>query len=61
MCRNNHQYKVGENILVKQKKHELYFMSTFLVTQINDNGTDCYQKVIVNDATNIFRIRPSFD
>ena len=34
---NNHQYKVGENIIVKRKKnsrHELEFMVPFLITQI---------------------------
>ena len=34
MRRNNHQYKVGDKILVKRKKnskHELEFMSPFLI------------------------------
>ena len=47
MRRNNHQYKVGDKILVKRKKkskHELEFMSPFLITQINDNVTVCFQK-----------------
>ena len=64
MRRNNHQYKVGEKILVKRKKtskHELEFMGTFPITQINDNGTVCFQKGIINDATNICRIKPFFD
>ena len=42
MRRNNHQYKVGDKILVKRKKnykHELEFMGPFPITQINDNGT----------------------
>ena len=37
MRHNNHQYKVGEKILVKRKKkskHKLEFMGPFLVTQI---------------------------
>ena len=61
---NNHQYKVGDKILVKRKKNskdELEFMFPFLITQINDNGTVCFQKVIINDATNICRIKPFFD
>ena len=64
MRRDNHQYKVGEKILVKRKKiskHELEFMGLFPITQINDNGTVRFQKVIINDATNIFRIKPFFD
>ena len=45
MQRNNHQYKVGDKILVKRKKnskHELEFMGPFPITQINDNGTVCF-------------------
>ena len=64
MCRNNHQYKVGEKIPVKRKKdskHELEFMVPFPITQITDNGTVCFQKRIINDATNICRIKPFFD
>ena len=64
MRRNNHQYKVGNKILVKRKKkykHKLEFMGPFLITQINDNGRVCFQKVIINDATNICRIKPFFD
>ena len=62
MRRNNHQYKVGENILVNRKKnskHGLEFMGPFPITQINDNGTVCFQKGIINDATNIRRINHS--
>ena len=64
MPRNNHQYKVGEKIIVKRNKksrHELEFMSPFLITQINDNGTFRFQKLIVDDAANICRIKPFFD
>ena len=64
MRRNNHQYKVGDKILVKCKKnykHELEFMGPFPITQINDNVTVCFQKGIINDATNICRIKPFFD
>ena len=45
MWRNNHQYKVGDKILVKCKKHskhELEFMGPFPITQINDNDTVCF-------------------
>ena len=38
---NNHQYKVGNKILVKHKKNskkKLEFMGTLPITQINDNG-----------------------
>ena len=61
---NNHQYKVGDKILVKRRKnykHELEFMGPFPITQINDNGTVLFQKGIINDATNIRRIKPLFD
>ena len=64
MHRNNHQYKVGDRFLVKRKKnskHELEFMGPFLITQINDNGTVRFQKGIINDATNILRIKPFFE
>ena len=64
MRRDNHQYKVGEKILVNCKKNsnqELEFMGLFLITQINDNGTVRFQKGIINDATNICRIKPFFD
>ena len=64
MRRNNQQYKVGEKILVKRKKnskHELEFLGPFPITKINDNGTVRFQKGIINDATNISRIKPLFD
>ena len=64
MRRNNHQCKVSDKILVKCKKnykHELEFMGPFPVTQINDNGTVRFQKGIINDATNILRMKPFFD
>ena len=64
MRRNNHQYKVGDKILVKRKKnskHELECMGPFPITQINDNVTVRFQKWIINDATNICRIKPFFD
>ena len=64
MRRNNHQYKVGDKILVKRKKNskqKLEFMVPFPITQINDNGTVRFQKGIINDATNIHRIKPFFD
>ena len=64
MRRNNLQYKVGDKILVKRKKnskHEFEFMGPFPITQINDNGTVFFQKGIINDATNICRIKPCFD
>ena len=64
MQRNNHQYKVGDKILVKRKKnskHKLEFMGPFPITQINDNGTVRFQKGIINDATNICRIKLFFE
>ena len=64
MRRNNHQYKVGDKILVKlneKSKRELEFMGPFPITQINDNGMVRFQKGIINDATNIRRIKLFFD
>ena len=64
MRRNNHQYKVGDKILFKRKKnskHELEFIGPFPIIQINDNKKGRFQKGIINDATNIRRIKPFFD
>ena len=64
MRRNNHQYRVGDKILVNRKKnskHELESMGPFPIMQINDNGTVCFQKGIINDATNICIIKPFSD
>ena len=64
MRRNNHQYKVGDKILVKRKKHskhELEFMGPIPITQINNNGTVRFKKGFINHATNILRIKPFFD
>ena len=55
MHRNNHQYKVG------QKNIKLEFLSPLPITQINDNGKVCFRKGIINDATNILRIKPFFN
>ena len=64
MCKNYHQYKVGDKILVKRKKnckHKLESVGLFPITQINDNGTVRFQNGIINDTTNICRIKPFFD
>ena len=64
MQRNNHQYKVGDKILVKRKKnskHELEFMGPLPITQINDNDMVRFQKGMINDVINIRRIKPFFD
>ena len=61
MCQNKYQYKVCDKILVKRKKNELEFMGPLPITQINENGTVRFQKGIINDATNILRIKPFFD
>ena len=61
---DNHQYKIGDKILVKRKKkskHELYFMDPLPITQINENGMVRFQNGINNDATNIRRIKPFLD
>ena len=59
MRRNNHKYRVGDKVLRKRKKNsknELEFLGPFLITQLNDNGTVCFQKGNINDATNILVI-----
>ena len=64
MFRNNHQYNIGDKILAKRKKkskQELGLMGSLPITQINYNGTVRFQKGIINDATNIIRIKPFFD
>ena len=61
---NNHQYKVGDKILVKRKKnykHKLEFMDPFPNTKINYNGAVRFQNIIINDATNMPIIKPFFD
>ena len=45
----------------KKSKHKLEFMGPFIITKINDNGMVCFQKGIINDATNTPRIKPLFD
>ena len=63
MHQNYHQYKVGDTIIVKRNKnskHKLEFLGPFPITQINDNDTVHFQKVINSYATNIFRIKPFF-
>ena len=60
---NNHQNKLGDKIIFRRKKNsnnELEFMGSFLVTQINYYSTVRFQKLIINDATNIRRIKPFF-
>ena len=64
MRRNNNQYKIGDKIMFNRKKNSkqtLKSMVLSLITQINDNGTVRFQKGIINDSTNIFRIKPFFD
>ena len=64
MRRNNHQYKVGDKVLVNRKKnskHELEFVGAFPIMQINGNGIFCFHKGIIKNTTNICRIKPFFD
>ena len=59
---NNHQYKIGDKILVKRKKnykHELEFIVPFPITQRSDNVMVRFQKGIINKYTNIYRIKNS--
>ena len=41
--------------------HELEFTGPFPIIQINDNGTVRFQKLIIDDVTNIFKIKPFFN
>ena len=62
--RRNHQYSLGDKILLrarKHSKHELEYEGPYPVTQVNDNGTIRFQKGIVNDVVNIRRIKPFHD
>jgi hypothetical protein len=59
--RREHNYSIGDKILVKARKnskHELEFDGPYAITQVNDNGTVRFQKGIVNDVVNIRRIKP---
>ena len=59
--RRDHQYSLGDKILIKARKHskhELEFEGPYEITQVNDNGTVRFQKGIINDVTNICRIKP---
>ena len=61
MRRNNHQYKVGDKVIVKRKKksnQEFKSMCLLPITQIIDNGTVRFQKRTINDNTNVSRIKP---
>jgi hypothetical protein len=42
----------------KNSKHELEFDGLCKITQVNDNGTVCFQKGTVNNVVNIRRIKP---
>jgi hypothetical protein len=59
--RRDHQYAIGDKILLtarKHSKHELEYEGPYAITQVNDNGTVRFQKGIVNDVVNIRRIKP---
>ena len=59
--RRAYQYSLGDKILIKARKHskhELEYEGPYEITQVNDNGTVRFQKGIVNDVTNIRRIKP---
>jgi hypothetical protein len=61
LSRRAHDCSIGDKMLVKARKnskHELECSGPHKITQVNDNGTVCFQKGIVNDAFNIRRIKP---
>jgi transposase InsO family protein len=62
--RREHQYNIGDKILLtarKNSKHELEYEGPYEITQVNDNGTIRFQKGIINDVINIRRIKPFFE
>jgi hypothetical protein len=62
--RREHNYSLGDKILVKARKHskhELEFDGPYEITQVNDNVTVRFQKGIVNDVVNIRRIKPFYE
>ncbi len=62
--RRDHEYRVNDRILLKARKHskhELEYEGPYEITKINDNGTVCFQKGIVNDVVNIRRIKPFYE
>jgi hypothetical protein len=59
--RRAHACSLGDKLLVKARKnskHELECDGPYEITQVNDNGTVRFQKGMVNDVTNIRRIKP---
>lgn len=61
-CRD-HQYAIGDQVLLKawkHLKHELEYQGPYEITQVNDNGTVCIQKGIANDVVYICCITPFY-
>ena len=61
--RLDHNYEVGDQVLVKNRKHskhEQEYIGPYKVAHVNNNGTIRYQKGIVNDTINICQIKPYF-
>jgi hypothetical protein len=58
--RREYKYALGNKVLLKARKkskHNLEWEGAYELTQVNDNGTVCFQKGIVNDVVNIHRIK----
>ena len=61
--RVDHQYQVGDQVLItarKQSKHDEEYEGPYPITRINNNGTVNFQKGRVNDVINIRRVKPFF-
>ena len=60
--RKNHQYKIGDLVLLKNNFTTKYakqsYSGPFEVTKVNNNGTVNLQKGIVNYISNIRNIHP---
>jgi hypothetical protein len=62
--RREHKYALGNTVLLKARnksKHNLDWEDPYELTQVNDNGTLCFQQGIVNDVVNIRRIKPFYE
>jgi hypothetical protein len=61
--RRHHNCATGNKVLLKatnKSKHNLEWEGPYEITQVNDNGTVCFQKGIANDVVNIRRIKPLY-
>ena len=60
---NNYELTILKNtkICAGMTTNKLELMVPLPMTQINENGTVCFQKGIINNASNISRIKTFFN